>query len=362
MLDNFGMGEFLMLAIFALLFFGPERLPQMGARLGRWLSQLTQASKVFMTQWTEEAAVIQDAVREVQGIRDEIRAAQAEISGSLDVARQDIVQTIDEARSTVRGATVTPEALLKAGEEANRAASASLPVDTSAPPRLATPEETERVTRAAAPVGNESEALSKTQLILNDLVAKRGLSSMPGDDGLEPASDDVSSAVSSSPEQTDQAAEPEQEVEPVRESAYDKTQRLLDELMGKTKPEAVAEAPVAESASAQDLPDAEPQAGGPSKADGDRAEPMQEAAPERDAAPKEAELPKNAQRVTSLQQGVSYNDFTRLSVEVTQLRRELKTLQKELQALRVQSLPATVPAPETAAFDDPQAATMEEAA
>ena len=150
MLDNFGLGEFLMLALFALLFFGPERLPQLGARVGRWLAQLTQASKVFMTQWTEEAAAIQDAVREVQGIRDEIRAAQAEISSSLDVARQDIVDTIDEARSTVREATVTPQAMLKAGEEANRAAAASLPPDTSAPPRLATKEETERVIRVAA--------------------------------------------------------------------------------------------------------------------------------------------------------------------------------------------------------------------
>ena len=129
MLDNFGMGEFLMLAIFALLFFGPERLPQMGARLGRWLSQLTQASKVFMSQWTEEAAAIQDAVREVQGIRDEIRAAQAEISGSLDVARQDIEQTIGEARDTVRDAAVTPRSFLKAGEEANSAAQPAEPTD-----------------------------------------------------------------------------------------------------------------------------------------------------------------------------------------------------------------------------------------
>ena len=40
MLDNFGMGEFLMLALFALLFFGPERLPQIGAQLGKWLSKL----------------------------------------------------------------------------------------------------------------------------------------------------------------------------------------------------------------------------------------------------------------------------------------------------------------------------------
>ena len=133
MLDNFGMGEFLMLALFALLFFGPERLPQMGARIGRWLSQLTQASKVFMTQWTEEAAAIQDAVREVQGIRDEIRAAQAEISGSLDIARQDIEQTIGEARSTVRDAAVTPQSIANASRETQANASAPGAPATGAP-------------------------------------------------------------------------------------------------------------------------------------------------------------------------------------------------------------------------------------
>ena len=50
MLDNFGMGEFFVLALFALLFFGPERLPQIGAQLGRWLSKLTGYSRAFMTQ------------------------------------------------------------------------------------------------------------------------------------------------------------------------------------------------------------------------------------------------------------------------------------------------------------------------
>ena len=84
MLDNFGMGEFLMLALFALLFFGPERLPQIGAQLGKWLSKLTSYSKAFMNQWTEEAAAVQGAVQDVMSIRDEIRAAQAEIAATLN--------------------------------------------------------------------------------------------------------------------------------------------------------------------------------------------------------------------------------------------------------------------------------------
>lgn len=105
MLDNFGLGEFFFLALLALLFFGPERLPQIGARLGRWVGNLTQYSKAFMTEWREEALAIHDAVEEVKGIRDEIVAAQREISGTLDTARSDMEEGLDAAREAVTGAT-----------------------------------------------------------------------------------------------------------------------------------------------------------------------------------------------------------------------------------------------------------------
>jgi Sec-independent protein translocase protein TatA len=104
MLDNFGLGEFFFLALLALLFFGPERLPQMGARLGRWVGNLTQYSKAFMTEWHEEALAIHDAVAEVKGIRDEIVAAQRELSGTMNTAREDMIDGIDTAKSAVSDA------------------------------------------------------------------------------------------------------------------------------------------------------------------------------------------------------------------------------------------------------------------
>lgn len=434
MLDNLGMGEFLILALFALLFFGPERLPEMGARVGRWLSQLTQASKVFMTQWTEEAAAIQDAVREIQGIRDEIRAAQAEISGSLDVARQDIAQTIDEARSTVREASITPERFLAAGD-ANNAPSASRAraVDTSAPPRLASEQEIETFTRVTPPAGgSEGEALSKTQSVLDDLLAKRGLSpaatDQPGDDGTElaqaapdQASGDAQAdayernvqaiqevmergarraaekaqksetgtdqaaaapaqdaAAPSTPEPADRAEEAEPEAKPVRESAYEKTQRILDGLLGKSASEPPAEPgpPPAEpslaEAVAQTASGVEAAPDAPSAAAAEAAtEPATAAeatADARPAGPPRASVRSGeVQRVTGLQQGISYGEFTKLSIQVTELGRELQALQKELQALRGQTFAPDASAPNrsgptAAAEDDSKALPMEEAA
>ena len=109
MLDNLGFGEIAMLALLALLFFGPERLPQMGARIGRWIATLTQSSKAFMNEWREEALVVYDAVEEVKGIRDEIVAARAEIAGTVSTAREDVNDALsgakDDVQAQVRGAT-----------------------------------------------------------------------------------------------------------------------------------------------------------------------------------------------------------------------------------------------------------------
>lgn len=104
MLDNFGLGEFFLLALLALLFFGPERLPQMGAKLGQWIAKLTSYSRSFMTEWREEALAIHEAVAEVRGIRDELIAAQREISGSLQTARDDVADSIDLAKEAVTDA------------------------------------------------------------------------------------------------------------------------------------------------------------------------------------------------------------------------------------------------------------------
>ncbi len=153
MFDNFGVWEFLFLALLALLFFGPERLPQIGARLGRWLNSLTRYSKAFMTQWSEEAMAIQDAVEEMRGIRDDILAAQAEIASSLDSARGDIDQTLAEARGVVREATPNPAQAL---------------AETPSHPRSDI-----HPTKAAASPEGEEAAIAKSQQIVQELLEKR---------------------------------------------------------------------------------------------------------------------------------------------------------------------------------------------
>jgi Sec-independent protein translocase protein TatA len=136
------------------LFFGPERLPRIGAQIGRWVRSLTQYSSAFMNEWREEALAVYDAVEEVKGIRDEIVSARADITGTLHTAREDIDGALSGARLDVQQQV----------ENATKV---------TAPPAAAnTPPETQVPTGTGASTGEE-EAIAKTQDILGNLLEKR---------------------------------------------------------------------------------------------------------------------------------------------------------------------------------------------
>lgn len=148
MLDNLGLGEFFFLALLALVFFGPERLPQIGARLGRWIRSLTQYSSAFLNEWRDEALVIHDAVQEVKGIRDEIVAARSEIAGTLGTARTDLGDAVSSARLDV--------------QQQIQRSTQILPDNTTSPAGT-----------KLADKAKEDVAIAKTQEILDGLSAKR---------------------------------------------------------------------------------------------------------------------------------------------------------------------------------------------
>lgn len=176
MLDNLGFGEIFFLGLLLFLFFGPERLPQMGARLGRWVSNLTRYSGAFMDEWREEALAVHDAMEQVRGMRDEIAAARAEIAGTLYEARDDLGGAVEGARQDVRQ-QVERATQFEVGEPAS-AASSGIP---HAPG-----------TRGSAPAAERSEdaAIARTQQVIEDLRAKRVASARlpPGGDLRAPGS------------------------------------------------------------------------------------------------------------------------------------------------------------------------------
>lgn len=265
MLDNFGIWEFLLLALFALLFFGPERLPQIGARLGRWLSQLTQYSKAFMNQWSDEALAIQDALQEVKGIRDEIVAAQAEIASSLHTARDEIDGTIREARGVVDAARPKSILDLDASPPA-LPAGATAPIDRAPgagsgddvaiaktqqilddlmknraqPPRIETSEDALRAPFRTGPIGGSPYTRSQQA---TQEVTESGQEAEPAVD--EPALQESSPPAGSQPAEAgavEAAGETQVEEEP-KQSAFERTQQILDSLKHPKEPAAEGRVP-----------------------------------------------------------------------------------------------------------------------
>jgi Sec-independent protein translocase protein TatA len=172
MLDSLGFGEIFFLGLLLFLFFGPERLPQLGARLGRWVSNLTRYSSSFMNEWREEALAVHDAVEQVKGMRDEIAAARAEIAGTLYEARDDLGEAVQGARQDVgqqvqRATRFVPEERAAGGTVAPQGEPRAA-LSQAVPSKISLP---------AAAARSEDAAVGKTQQVVDQLLAKRASAS-----------------------------------------------------------------------------------------------------------------------------------------------------------------------------------------
>lgn len=57
MFGNFGFAEMMFIAVIALIFFGPRKLPELGKSLGETLGQFKRASEDFKRSWEEEVEI-----------------------------------------------------------------------------------------------------------------------------------------------------------------------------------------------------------------------------------------------------------------------------------------------------------------
>jgi len=172
MLDNLGFGEIFFLGLLLFLFLGPERLPQLGARLGRWVSNLTRYSGAFMNEWREEALAVHDAMEQVRGMRGEIAAARAEIASTLYEARDDLGGAVEGARQDVgqqvqRATRFAPQEL--PSTPGRGALAKGLPASSAA--------HSEGPAHGAGAARSGDAAIARTQQVVDRLRAKRTVAS-----------------------------------------------------------------------------------------------------------------------------------------------------------------------------------------
>jgi sec-independent protein translocase protein TatB len=147
-MNLFGIGtsEFILIFILALIFLGPQRLPQYVNKLGKKIREWRMMSQVFMVEWKEELAALEEArlslaearsaLLEAQGIvATEVKGVANTVSAEVEGAQKDISAQLSDAEKAVSDETAQVRATMKkvkAGEvDAVAAETGNETVDTS---------------------------------------------------------------------------------------------------------------------------------------------------------------------------------------------------------------------------------------
>lgn len=81
-MGNLGFVEILVVAVIALLVFGPERLPELARNAGKFVSRFrSEASR--SVEELKRAADLQGLDDDLRGIRDDVRGIRSSVTGAL---------------------------------------------------------------------------------------------------------------------------------------------------------------------------------------------------------------------------------------------------------------------------------------
>ena len=99
-MGNLGWSEMFFIVVFALIIFGPRRIPEIAKVLGKTMAQLRNASEEFKRTWESEI--------EREAIKDQQRQA-ANSTAPTNTVPQEAAATNTEAAATNPYETIPPE-------------------------------------------------------------------------------------------------------------------------------------------------------------------------------------------------------------------------------------------------------------
>ncbi len=117
---NIGMADTLILAVLALVVFGPRRLPQIGRQLGRLMYEFRKASNDFKFQMEEELRQAEEADRRKREELEQLRALTARPAA--------------DSTSAAEAATESPALLAEPSDSHPEPSAAALPDAPAASP------------------------------------------------------------------------------------------------------------------------------------------------------------------------------------------------------------------------------------
>lgn len=142
-MDILGIGfpELILIFIIALMVFGPRRLPEIAAKVGKTVADLRNMSSGLLTEWQREIAVatrveeLEKTRQELGQIKQDLKQAQGEIAAEAS----DQVKELKETRIELEEATQqSPPALTETSEDTSPQVENAIKPP-SAPPHPAPP-------------------------------------------------------------------------------------------------------------------------------------------------------------------------------------------------------------------------------
>jgi sec-independent protein translocase protein TatB len=102
---DIGVGEFAVLAVIALLVFGPDRLPQVVSQAAHWLRQLREQAASARSEITESLDLDASGLKDLADLHPKRLAAS--VLAPVDDIRKQVVEAGDVVKDAVNG-TVSP--------------------------------------------------------------------------------------------------------------------------------------------------------------------------------------------------------------------------------------------------------------
>ncbi len=104
-ISNFNGMEIFFILVLALIIFGPERLPEIGAKLGEYTRALRQVSSQIMEQWRQEVG-LDETVDQGKGFVADLRSTSEEIKKTIQPVEKTITAATKPTLKTLNDAVM----------------------------------------------------------------------------------------------------------------------------------------------------------------------------------------------------------------------------------------------------------------
>ncbi|HEX9921854.1 MAG TPA: Sec-independent protein translocase protein TatB, partial [Anaerolineae bacterium] len=111
-MDILGIGfpELVLIFIIAMMVFGPRRLPEIAARVGKTVKDLRGMSQGLMTEWQREISVatrleeLEAARRDIEDVKQELQQTRRSIVSETSTEIKHVRQEMDQVKKDVEQA------------------------------------------------------------------------------------------------------------------------------------------------------------------------------------------------------------------------------------------------------------------